>query len=442
MFCYKCEQTAGGTGCVKSGVCGKNEDIQSLQEILLFGLNGIAAYAYHARQLGKIDTELDGFMHEALFKTVTNVSFDLQDHVNTVLKCGEMNLKAMELLDKAHTERFGNPAPVEVDTGTKAGPGILVTGHDLLDLYELLKQTEGAGVNVYTHSEMLPAHAYPELKKFKHLVGNYGGAWQEQKKEFQQFPGALLITTNCVLIPPKDTYLDRLFTIGVTAVSGATHLKDRDFSSLIEKAKSLPALPDAPGKKIMTGFHHTAILGIADKIVDAVKKGKIRHFFLIGGCDGAKPGRNYYTELAEKVPNDCIILTLACGKYRFNKLDFGEIDGIPRLLDIGQCNNAYSAIQVAAALAKAFDCSVNDLPLSFVLSWFEQKAVAILLTLLHLNIKNIRLGPTLPAFITPGVLKVLQDNFNLMPITTPDQDLKAILGKKVEDGALEEALEA
>ena len=332
--------------------------------------------------------------------------------------------------------------PVEVNTGTKPGPGILVTGHDLLDLYELLKQTEGSGINIYTHSEMLPAHAYPELRKFKHLVGNYGGAWQEQKKEFNQFPGALLATTNCVLIPPQNSYLDRLFTIGVARVEGAAHLKDRDFSLLIKKAKSLPALPDAPGKKIMTGFHHTAILGLADKIISAVKNGKIRHFFLIGGCDGAKPGRNYYTEFAEKVPNDCVILTLACGKYRFNKLDFGEIDGIPRLIDIGQCNNAYSAIQVALALAKAFNCSVNDLPLSLVLSWFEQKAVAILLTLLHLNIKNIRLGPTLPAFVTPGVLKVLQDSFNIMPISTPDEDLEAILGKNVEDGLLEEALEA
>jgi len=332
------------------------------------------------------------------------------------------------LLDKAHTERFGNPVPVEVDTGTKKGPGILITGHDLLDLYELLKQTDGTGINVYTHSEMLPAHGYPVLKKFKHLAGNYGGAWQEQKREFKQFSGALLATTNCILTPPANTYLERLFTVGITAIEGATHLKDRDFSPLIEKAKKLPPLPEAPGKKIMTGFHHTAILGLAEKIVEAVKKGKIRRFFLIGGCDGAKPGRNYYTEFAEKVPKDCVILTLACGKYRFNKLDFGDIGGIPRLIDVGQCNNAYSAIQVALALAKAFKCSMNDLPLSFVLSWFEQKAVAILLTLLYLGVKNIRLGPTLPAFITPNVLKLLQEKFAIMPITTPEQDLKAILG--------------
>ncbi len=429
MFCYQCEQTAGGIGCVKTGVCGKNPDIQSLQDILLFGLKGIAAYAFHARELEGINPEIDEFMHEALFKTVTNVSFDLKQHIDMVLKCGEINLKTMELLDNVHTEKFGNPIPTEVETGTKKGPGILITGHDLLDLYELLKQTEGTGINIYTHSEMLPAHGYPKLKQFKHLVGNYGGAWQEQKKEFKEFSGALLATTNCVLIPPPNTYLDRLFTIGITGIEGAIHLSNRDFTSIIEKAKSLPPLPDEPGKKIMTGFHHTAILGLADKIVSAVKSGKIRHFFIIGGCDGSKPGRNYYTEFAEKVPKDCIILTLACGKYRFNKLDFGDIDGIPRLIDVGQCDDAYSAIQVAVVLAKAFNCGVNELPLSFVLSWFEQKAVAILLTLFHLGIKNIRLGPSLPAFVTPNVLKVLQDTFDIKPITTPDEDLKQLLGE-------------
>lgn len=429
MFCYQCEQAAGPSGCTKMGVCGKNEDIQSLQDILLFGLKGIAAYAFHAGELGAKDEEVDAFMHEALFKTVTNVSFDLNQHLELVLKCGMMNLKVMELLDKAHTARFGNPVPVEVDTGTRKGPGILVTGHDLLDLYELLKQTEGAGINIYTHNEMLPAHGYPELKKFKHLAGNYGGAWQEQKKEFALFSGAILATTNCVLIPPANSYLDRLYTVGITGIPGATHIKGRDFSALIKKAKSLAPLPEASGKKIMTGFHHTAILGIADKIVAAVKAGKIKRFFLIGGCDGAKPGRNYYTEFAEKVPQDCVILTLACGKYRFNKLDFGAIDGIPRLIDIGQCNNAYSAIQVALALSKAFNCGVNDLPLSMVLSWFEQKAVAILLTLLALGVKGIRVGPSAPAFITPAVFKVLQEKFDLKLIKTPDGDLKEILGK-------------
>jgi len=429
MFCYQCEQTAGGAACTKTGVCGKNEDIQSLQDILLFGLKGMAAYAYHARELGARDEEVDTFMHKALFETVTNVSFDLDQHLGMVLECGRMNLKVMELLDKAHTEKFGDPVPTEVDTGTKKGPGILVTGHDLLDLYELLKQTEGTGINVYTHSEMLPAHGYPALKKFRHLAGNYGGAWQDQKKEFAAFSGAILATTNCVLIPPANTYLNRLFTVGVTGIPGAAHIKGRDFSQIIKLAKSLPPLVDAPDKKIMTGFHHTAILGIADKVIGAVKSGKIKRFFLIGGCDGAKPGRNYYTEFAEKVPADCVILTLACGKYRFNKLDFGAIDGIPRLIDVGQCNNAYSAVQVAVALAKAFNCGVNDLPLSFVLSWFEQKAVAILLTLLYLDIKGMRIGPTPPAFITPNVLKILQDKFDLKLITTPDKDLADILEK-------------
>jgi len=429
MFCDQCEQSAGGTGCSKMGICGKDEDIHSLQETLIYGLKGIAAYAYHARQFEARDEEIDAFMHEALFKTLTNVSFDLNQHLEMVLKCGSMNLKIMELLDKVHTDEFGNPVPIEVETGTKKGPGILVTGHDLLDLYELLRQAEGKGVNIYTHGEMLPAHGYPELRKFKHLVGNYGGAWQEQKKEFNEFSGSILVTTNCVQIPPQNTYLNRLFTTGIAGVNGATHVDRKDFSTVIEKAVSLPQLPEVADKKIMTGFHHSAILGLADKIVGAVKAGKIKRFFLIGGCDGAKPGRNYYTEFAEKVPKDCVILTLACGKYRFNKLDFGAIDGIPRLIDIGQCNNAYSAIQVALALAKAFNCSVNDLPLSFILSWYEQKAVAILLTLLYLGIKDMRIGPTLPAFLTPNVLKVLQDKYGLKLITTPDQDLAEILKK-------------
>lgn len=427
MFCYQCEQTAGGSGCTKTGVCGKNEDIQSLQDLLLFGLKGAAAYTYHARELGARDEEIDAFMDEALFKTVTNVDFDLDRHLEMVLKCGAINLKAMEILDKAHTQRFGNPVPTQVETGTKAGPGILVTGHDLLDLYELLKQSEGTGVNIYTHGEMLPAHGYPELNKFKHLAGNYGGAWQEQKKEFNTFSGAILVTTNCVQIPPQNSYLDRLFTTGIAGVPGAAHIRERDFSGLIAKAKSLPSLPEAPAKKIMTGFHHTAILGLADKIVGLVKACRIKHFFLIGGCDGAKPGRNYYTEFAERIPKDCVILTLACGKYRFNKLDFGSVDGIPRLIDIGQCNNAYSAIQVALALGKAFNCQVNDLPLSIILSWFEQKAVAILLTLFYLGIKGIRIGPTPPAFITPNVLKIIQDKYDLKLITTPEKDLADIL---------------
>ncbi|MFA5388191.1 MAG: hydroxylamine reductase [Candidatus Omnitrophota bacterium] len=430
MFCYQCEQTAGGTGCTKIGVCGKNEDVQSLQDTLLFGLKGIAAYAYHARELGAIDEEVDAFMHEALFKTITNVSFDLDQYIEMVLRCGYINIKVMELLDKAHTQRFGNPVPTAVETGTRKGPAILVTGHDLLDLYELLRQTEGTGINVYTHGEMLPAHGYPELKKFKHLAGNYGGAWQEQKKEFREFPGAILVTTNCVLIPPENSYLDRLFTIGITGVSGSRRVKDRkDFSELIEKAKGLPSLKDEPGKKIMTGFHHTAVLALADKIIDAVKTGKIKHFFLIGGCDGAKPGRNYYTEFAEMVPKDCVILTLACGKYRFNKLDFGDIGGIPRLLDVGQCNNAYSAVKIAQALAGAFKTDLNSLPLTLVLSWFEQKAVAILLSLLYLDIRGMYIGPTPPAFLSKNVFALLQKKFDLRLTANPKDDLERILKK-------------
>jgi len=427
MFCNQCEQTAKGIGCSTVGVCGKNEDISSLQDTLIYALKGIAAYDFHARELGHADPEVAEFYSRALFSTLTNVNFDLDSTLNLVLECGKVNYKAMEVLDKANSERFGTPEPVEVSTGTREGQGILVTGHDLLDLEELLKQTEGTGINIYTHGEMLPAHAYPKLKKFKHLVGNYGGAWQDQKREFADFQGAILATTNCVLIPKEGTYKDRLFTIGITGVPGATHIENRDFGPLIQKALALPKLSEKAGKTLTTGFHHKAILSLADKIIDAVKAGKIRHFFLIGGCDGARTGRNYFSELAEKVPQDCIILTLGCGKYRFNDQDFGTIDGIPRLLDIGQCNDAYSAVQVAVALAEAFNCSVNELPLSIILSWFEQKAVAILLSLLYLDVKGIRIGPTLPAWITPNVLKVLQDSFDLKPITTADADLQAIL---------------
>lgn len=427
MFCYQCEQTTNGTGCVKSGVCGKNEDIASLQDTLLIGLKGIASYAWHARELGASDDQVDAFFAEGLFSTLTNVNFDLESMVGLVLKAGEMNLRVMEMLDRAHVERFGAPEPTRVQVGTKAGPGILITGHDLLDLYELLKQSQGKGVNIYTHGEMLPALAYPELKKFPHLVGNYGTAWQNQRREFEEFSGAILGTTNCVLLP-KDSYRDRMFTCGVAHLPGVTHIDNRDFTAVIDKALALPPLQDNPGPVIMTGFHHQVVLSLADKIVGAVKAGKIRHFFLVGGCDGVKSSRSYYTDFVRQLPKDCVVLTLGCGKYRFNYEDLGEIDGIPRLIDMGQCNNAYSAIQVAVALANAFNCGVNDLPLSLVLSWFEQKAVAILLTLLHLGIKNIRIGPSLPAFLTPNVFKVLQDNYNIQPITTPEADIKAILG--------------
>jgi hydroxylamine reductase len=428
MFCYQCSQTPP-TGCTRVGVCGKTADLSSLMDTLIFGLKGIAAYAYHARELGKIDPEIDAFMHKALFATLTNVNFDIEDMLGLVLECGKVNLKAMALLDEAHVEHFGKPVPTEVPTGTRAAHAIVVTGHDLLDLEALLKQTEGRGVDVYTHGEMLPAHAYPELKKYKHLVGNYGGAWWVQKKEFDAWPGAILATTNCVLIP-KDTYKDRLFTCGAAAVAGTTHISDRNFEPVIRKALASPKLPDRPGGKLLTGFHHTAILGVADKIVAAVKAGKIRHFFLVGGCDTPGQGGNYYREFVKAVPQDCVVLTLACGKYRFNDLDLGTIDGIPRLIDIGQCNNAYSAIQVAAALADVFKCGVNDLPLTMVLTWFEQKAVAILLTLLALGIKNIRVGPVLPRFVTPGVLQILVDKFGLTPTGDPLKDLEGMLAAK------------
>lgn len=427
MFCYQCEQTAGGTGCTKVGVCGKNEDVASLQDALVAGLKGIAAYAYHARELGARDEQVDAFMHDALFTTLTNVNFDLNSHVQKVLQCGEINLRAMELLDRANVERFGSPEPAQVSTGFKPGSAVLITGHDLLDLYELLKQAETEGVNVYTHGEMLPAHAYPELKRFKNLVGHYGSAWQNQKKEFDEFPGAILGTTNCVLVP-KESYKDRMFTCGIARLPGVTHVENRDFRAVIDKAKSLQPLSEKDGGVLTTGFHHNFVLSIADKVVDAIKAGKIRHIFLVGGCEGSKSSRSYYTDLAKQIPKDCLILTLGCGKYRFNHLDLGEIDGIPRLLDMGQCNNAYSAIQVAVALADVFNCGVNDLPLSLVLSWFEQKAVSILFSLLHLGIKNVRIGPTAPAFLTPNVLGVIQENYNLKLITTPEQDLKDMLG--------------
>jgi len=539
MFCYQCEETAKGKGCTVAGVCGKNQDTAVLQDLLIFQLKGIGLLAEEARKSGIDTREVDTFVVDALFATLTNVNFDsqriadfiyeaqkvkenllqkgvkaaidnpavqwkpeggialiakgqevgvqsevfgpetedtlalkelityglkgiaayahhaqvlgytdddiyrfivetlaaltrrkeVQELVDLALKVGEYNLKTMELLDRAHNETFGSPEPTPVSLGVKKGPAILVSGHDLLDLYKLLEQTEGKGINIYTHSEMLPAHGYPSLKKFKHLVGNFGGAWQDQQKDFAQFPGAILMTTNC-LQKPLNSYKDNIFTTGVVGWPGVKHIgPDKDFTPVIERALELGGFKeDREGKTILTGFGHKAVLSVADKVIEGVKSGKIRHFFLIGGCDGRKPERNYYTELAKIIPNDCVILTLACGKYRINNLDLGNIGDLPRLLDIGQCNDAYSAIKIATALADAFNCGVNDLPLSLVLSWYEQKAVAILLTLLHLGIKNIRIGPSLPAFVTPNVLKVLVDNFQLKPITTPQEDLKAILG--------------
>ncbi len=547
MFCYQCEQTAKGEGCTKVGVCGKDPETAALQNLLIHAAKTVSAYAHRARELGAADRDVDLFVVEALFTTVTNVNFDTQrlagllrdacsirqraaqlyesacekagqepeklggpdscsvsfemdnlvamgcevgiekrrealghditglmelltyglkgmaayaDHAHILghddddvfaffhealdfltrenltvdelvamnLRCGEVNLKVMELLDAANTGTYGHPEPTVVRVTPVAGKALLVSGHDLKDLEQILEQTAGKGINVYTHGEMLPCHAYPELKKHEHLVGNYGGAWQDQRKEFEAFPGSIVMTTNCIQ-KPKESYMGRIFTCGLVAWPGVAHIADGDFTPAIDAALAADGFAaDETEKTIMVGFARNAVLGVADKVIDAVKGGAIRRFFLIGGCDGAKTGRNYYTELAESVPDDCVILTLACGKYRFNKLEFGDIGGIPRLLDVGQCNDAYSAVQIAVALANAFETDVNSLPLSLVLSWYEQKAVCILLSLLHLGIKNIRLGPSLPAFVTPAVLNVLVENFNIMPTTTANDDLKAMLG--------------
>ncbi|MGY8771134.1 MAG: hydroxylamine reductase [Pirellulales bacterium] len=428
MFCNQCEQTAGGTGCVDEGVCGKDPDMQSLQETLLYGVKGLAAYANHARRLGKVDDEVSAFIEEALFATLTNVNFDLESLLELVLDCGKHNLRVMQLLDEGHCEILGTPVPSPVYEGTKDGPGILVTGHDMVDLLDLLKQTKGTGVNVYTHGEMLPAHSYPELSKFDHLVGHVGTAWQNQQLEFTQFSGPVIATTNCVLIP-WESYKDRLYTTRITAVPNGNRITDNDFSAVIEQAKQCVSLPENQTGESTVGFHHTTILGVADKIVEAVKSGEIKHFYLIGGCDGAEEGRNYFTKLAQAAPPESIILTLGCGKFRIRDYDYGTVAGLPRLLDMGQCNDAYGAIVVASALANAFECGVNELPLTIALSWFEQKAVAVLLTLFHLNIKGIRLGPEPPAFISPNVFAILQEKFDLKMIEAePPKELYQLSG--------------
>jgi len=542
MFCYQCEQTAKGEGCVKIGVCGKQPDVAALQDLLTHAMKGLALFAVEGRKVGVSDRQINVFTCEALFSTLTNVNFDpadlarlirravelrealkakvkaaggktdfaqdaatftpastleglvtqgekvglksdpsvdadilslqhtvlfglrgvcayadhaqilgqeddrvfayvhealaamlrkdlnLNDWVGLTLKCGEVNLKTMELLDAANTGTYGHPVPTKVPLGHRKGKAILVSGHDLKDLEELLKQTQGKGIDIYTHGEMLPTHGYPKLKAYAHFYGHYGTAWQNQQKEFAQFPGAILMTTNCIQ-RPQASYADNIFTSGLVGWPGVPHIANRDFTPVIEKALALPGFTEAAnGREVMVGFGRNTVLSVADTVIEAVKGKAIRHFFLVAGCDGAKPGRNYYTEFVEKVPKDCVVLTLACGKFRFFDKDLGTIGGLPRLMDMGQCNDAYSAIQVAVALAKAFNVGVNDLPLSLILSWYEQKAAAILLTLFHLGIKNIRLGPSLPAFITPNVLDVLVKNFNIMPISTPDEDLKAILG--------------
>ncbi len=407
----------------------ENEDLRSLKQITVYGMRGLAAYGDHAAILGQEDDSIYAYIHETMAE-LTNSGQSLEQLVALALKCGEVNLKAMELLDAGNTGTYGHPVPTEVPLGAKAGKAILVSGHDLRDLELLLQQTEGKGINIYTHGEMLPCHSYPGLKKYSHFYGHFGTAWQNQAKEFPEFPGAILFTTNCIQ-RPADSYKDKVFTTGLVGWPDLVHIgKDKDFTPVIDRALELPGFPaDTDKGSVLGGFARNTVLGVADKVIEAVKSKAIRHFFLVGGCDGAKPGRNYYTEFVEKVPQDCMVLTLACGKFRFFDKKLGDIGGIPRLLDVGQCNDSYSAIQIAIALAGAFECGVNDLPLSLVLSWYEQKAVVILLTLFSLGIKDIRLGPSLPAFISPNVLNVLVENFACKPIAaTPEEDLQAILG--------------
>lgn len=411
-----------------------DEDIRSLKSLILFGIRGMAAYAFHAMALGYTDEELNRFFFKALF--AVGEDWNMEELLPVVMEVGKYNLDCMELLDRAHRETYGIPEPSAVPLAVEKGPFIIVTGHDLHDLKLLLEQTEGRGINIYTHGEMLPAHAYPELKKYSHLKGNFGTAWQNQQKEFAEVPAPVLFTTNC-LMPPGESYRDRVFTANAVSFPGTVHIgDDKDFSPVIEKALELGGYGVRQeftglngGHTVTTGFGHDAVLKAADQVVSAVKTGAVRHFFLVAGCDGARPGRNYYADFVKQAPPDTVILTLACGKYRFHDLDLGTIGGIPRLMDMGQCNDAYSAIRVAGALAEAFGCSVNDLPLSMVLSWYEQKAVCILLTLLYLGIKNIRLGPTLPAFLSPNVKSILAENYGIAPITTPEKDLEELLGR-------------
>ena len=445
------EKAAGESGVAENAACAAasvqdtddynlgllwdmDPDIRSLKSLILFGLKGMAAYAYHALMLGASDETVNQFFLTGLREIAKDGT--VESLLPTVLKVGEVNLTCMAMLDAANTGTYGTPIPVSVPLVVERGPFIVVTGHDLKDLELLLKQTEGKGVNIYTHGEMLPAHAYPELRKYPQLKGNFGTAWQNQQKEFADIPAPILFTTNC-LMPPKKSYADRVFTTEVVAYPGMVHIDDeKDFTPVIEKALELGGYQEDRqftgingGTQVMTGFGHGTILSMADQVIDAVKSGAIRHFFLVAGCDGAKPGRNYYTDFVKQTPADSIVLTLACGKFRFNDLDLGNIGGLPRIMDMGQCNDAYGAIKVAMALAEAFGCEVNELPLSFVLSWYEQKAVCILLTLLHLGIRNIRLGPSLPAFLSPNILNFLVENYGIGPVTTPEEDLKALLGE-------------
>lgn len=427
MFCYQCSQTVQGNGCTVRGVCGKEPTIARLQDNLIFALKGISAYNYHSNELGVQDKDVDEFISKGLYSTLTNVNFDLEDLIDLGLQAGEANVKVMRMLKNAHIENYGEPVPVEVEVGSKKGPGIIVTGHDLKALEELLKQTEGKGINVYTHSEMLMAHGYPELKKYKHLAGQIGGAWHDQKKIFSKYNAAILGTSNCVLLP-KDQYKNRMFTMGIAKLPGIPIIEDYDFKPLIDKALEIGSMEEEEKTTITTGFGVSTILSLADKIKSLVEEGKIKRFFLVGGCDSPSPKANYYREFVEKLPEDTIILTLACGKYKFNDLDLGDIEGIPRLIDMGQCNDAIAAVDVALALCDLFDLSLNELPLTIVLSWMEQKAAAILWSLFYLGKTDMLIGPILPAWVNDDIAGALISNFNLIPISTPEEDIKKIMG--------------
>jgi hydroxylamine reductase len=428
MFCYQCSQTAFETGCTVKGVCGKEATVARLQDNLLFSMKGISAYLYHARELGYTDPEVDEFLERGFYSTLTNVNFDPGEFVKLATESGMMNIKAMQLLKKAHIETYGEPTPTEVKVGSIKGKGIIATGHSMKALEELLKQTEGTGINVYTHSELLPAHGYPGLRKYKHLVGQIGGPWFDQKKTFSKYPAAIVGTSNCVLIP-KDDYKERMFTVGVAQLPGVKHIEDYDFSQVIETAKSLPDLEEEPRETVLTtGFGASTILSLAGKIKELVEAGKIKHFFVVGGCDSPKPQATYYTEFVKNLPEDTIVLTLACGKYRFNEMELGDIEGVPRLIDLGQCNDAIVGIDVVVALSDLFGMEINDLPLTFVLSWMEQKAAAILWSLLALDIKNMYLGPIIPGWVNEDILNVLVENYGLTPIGDPKEDIKKMLG--------------
>lgn len=429
MFCYQCEQTPTG-GCKVVGVCGKDETIASLQDTIVFGLKGIAAYRTHANQLGATDSFVDTTTHEALYMTLTNSNFNVQEHIEMAMKVGQAAVRIMEVLDEAHTKRLGIPNPIRVSQNKVEGKAILVTGHNLFALEELLKQTEGKGINIYTHSEMLPAHGYPALKKYSHLKGNLGKAWYDQRRLFEKFNGAILATTNCVM-PIKGSYADRMFSYEVAGLENVQKIVNDDFTPLIERAWELPEAYIDSEETLLTGFHHETVLGLAPEVIAAVKEGKIKRFFVIAGCDAPGQGGEYYRELATSLPLETVILTTSCGKFRFNDVDYGTVPGtdIPRYIDLGQCNNSGSTVKIAKALADAFECEINELPVSIVLSWFEQKAVAILLGLFSLGIQDIRIGPKPPEFISEGVMNVLQETFNLKLIGTAQEDMAEMLAK-------------